>query len=144
MACLGNKSVLKTVAAVKVASKAASYFYRNKEHYADFFEFNFSGTECTADPVTTVSYRNVPIEESERLKKLYRHFGYVEESEIFGKLGTVPTKLNLSCPIEAKWVYEYVKKFKTKKYSPDNKVSNHEIIKPLPQVELDAYLLITE
>jgi hypothetical protein len=91
-----------------------------------------------------VSYRNVPIEESERLKKLYGYFGFVEESEIFRKLGTTPTKLNLSCPIEAKWVYEYVKKFKTKKYLACNWVSNTEILKPLSQIELDAYFLITE
>jgi hypothetical protein len=127
-----------------VIGKTAAYFYRNKEHYADFLKFNFNGAVCDAEPVTTVSYRNVPIEESERLKKLYKHFGFVEESAIFQRLGTVPTKLNLSCPIEAKWVYEYVKKFKTKKYSACNIVLNSEIMTKLPATELSAYILITE
>lgn len=144
MIFLGNRKILKTVAAATVVGKAAAYFHRNKEHYKDFFAFNFSGAVGDAEPVTTVNYRNVPIEESERLKKLYRHFGFIEESEIFKKLGTVPTKLNLSCPVEAKWAYEYVKKFKTKKYLACSLVSNTEILRKLPEVELEAYLLITE
>ena len=144
LTCLSNKAACKyTVAAVGVR-KISNYFAANREHYQDFFKFNFNSVKEEVAPITKVNYRNVPAEESKRLRGIYKHFGFCEEEEIFKKLGTIPTVMNSSSPVEAKWAYEYVKKFKTTNYLEANHVSDAEILTPLKDFETQAYLKITK
>lgn len=133
-----RKKFQKLVLVTKTVTNTVTEYNTQRAHYNDLIRFNLFNGINTGKQWKHINFADPPPNERERLKSLYLTLGTV--SKIFDILGTKATVTCKNYPIEAKWVFEYYKKYKTFEYHPNNHVSNQEIMRPLTKEELDEYL----
>lgn len=117
------------------------HYKNNEDFYDDFTKFNFCSNAPKKLPRNkNVNFSNLPREAEKTVcnakEKLYKK----STREIFDVLGIAPTSVNKFSPLEAKWEFEYWRKFNTLEYKKENEITLAELLRPLNQQELQEYL----
>jgi hypothetical protein len=119
------------------------HYRNNSDFYKDFFDFNLgSNASKIIDPNKKINFSNLPKEAEKVLQQAKEQFKHRSTEQIFDELGIMQTKINKFSPLEAKWVFEYQKKFCTFEYSVDNQITLEELLQPLTMQEFQDYLKI--
>lgn len=138
--CLISNKAVPTLFAAAVVKQLTDYYENNREFYKDFIEFNYTKTyNKPVKQLRYVNFANLPEEAQRTVRKAEKKLD-LSTDKLFRQLGTVKTINNRCCPLEAKWAFEYFKKFKTWEYSIDNEVELAELLLPLDAVELTQYI----
>jgi hypothetical protein len=137
-----NKKVRKTTVALFAAKVVADEIVYNRQHYYEMLAFNFNNGIKSNKVYDKIHFSDLPEEYREQVSRLYSVFAKQTTVEIFDALGIVQTIKNRSSPIEAKFAYEYYKKYKTFDYDPilNRTLSDSEILGKLKKSEISAYL----
>jgi hypothetical protein len=127
---------------VKLAAKAVGWvakdYQENRAYYHDFVKFNFmNGASCKSS--SRLLYYNLPAEERDRVRRLYRRYSGWSVENIYRSLGIAPSKTSRSMPIETKLVYTYYIKYGSWEYHRSNRVTDAEILRPLDKEEAEDY-----
>ena len=136
--CLISDKTVPLLFAAAVAKQLTDDYENNKEFYRDFVVFNFkSSTEKRK--FTQVNFADLPAKITKELNKMYRTLDK-PTSKIFKLLCTQVTSRNSYCPLEAKWAFEYYRRYKTWDYFEENKIELKKVLTPLNAQELTEYL----
>lgn len=138
------KTTVKTVALAAVVGHAEKHVSNNFDFYTDFAKFNFlkNSPSKKLEKQLHVNFGNLPKEAEKTISAAKEKLKEKKISRIFRILGIVETETNKFSPLEAKWVFEYFKKYRTWEYHRYNKISIKELLSPLSTQELAEYLAI--
>ncbi len=141
-ASLLNKKIRKASFAAVAAKVVADEVLYNRQHYYDMLVFNFGNSLKSNKVYDKIYFSDLPEEPRAQVERLYSKFDTYTTTEIFKALGTVPTIRNNACPLEAKFAYEYQKKYKSFDYDPDSNktVTDAEILRKLEPYEVPVYV----
>lgn len=136
-----NKKMRATTAAALAAKVVADELIHNRQHYYDMIAFNFNNGITSNKVYDKIHFSDLPAEYRKQVSNLYSMFDEYTTAEIFDALGIVQTIKNSSSPIEAKFAYEYHRKYGSFDYDPSLKriVTNDEVIRKLQKTEKDKY-----
>lgn len=138
---LYSKFAFKSVAASAALKHVEKHYEINKVFYSDFVKFNLGASTSADKKYNHVIYTDLPEKVQKELERIARKLDKSTE-KIFAILGTKPTFRNGHCPLEAKWAFEYFKKYNTWEYHENNKINFEELMSPLSRENLEEYLAI--
>jgi hypothetical protein len=133
-----NKDVFKTLLFGGAVKEAGKEYQKNREFYHDLVRFQFRSSP-NLNKRDRVFYSDLPDEARKMVTSTYKKLANLSTPELFNRLGTCVTLGNKYSPLEAKWAFEYYRKFKTAQYNCNNKVTEAELLRPLNKAELARY-----
>jgi hypothetical protein len=109
----------------------------NRQHYSDMARFNLAGGQKFESKKTYDNLRwwDLPQAEWSKVRRLYGLFTTHTTAQIFQWLRIPVTFKNNSSPLEAKYVFEYYRRYGGFGYHPNNKVSDDQILQPLATMQ---------
>lgn len=134
---LSSSSAVKLAFGLAALKFAKEDYGNNKEFYADFLAFNLAGAKSTKK-YDKVNFADLPPQATAVISEVSKKFNSTEER--FKALGTRPSNRNTYCAVEAKWAFEYYKKYNTWNYVAGRNVSIQELLRPLNSQLLTEYL----
>lgn len=128
---LTDKRVLKTAIGAVTISKAIEHIGRNRDHYVDMLKLDFKSYNVAKN--YGLHYWDLDPSIGYRLCEIYEELNTSYE-KIFNMLNMENNFSISHTPLEVKYVFEYVRKYKTN-YKKSNTISKDEILKPLTDKE---------
>jgi hypothetical protein len=124
-----NSDVGKCKTILKIGKLVAEEYLGNKDFYDDMVRFNcLNGIKPVETKRTEVCYNQPPPEALDVIHQVYARFKGLDYSDIFIRLGISKTAANRLCPVEVKWERAYIRKFGTREYSKQNRVTVGDIM----------------
>lgn len=103
----------------------------NSDFYSDAIEFNLRKNP-RREYEQQIYIGDLPTAAKKQIDRLYK--GWDSTSDIFKALNIVEGGFHKS-PLEAKWVFEYLKKYNTREYLKENTLEDQEILRILSDSE---------
>lgn len=135
-----SKQALKFLATGYALRAVLKEYTNNLDFYHELISFNiFNGTPGEKI-YEYVEFHDLPPEAEKTVARIYRNLADSSMMQIYDKLNVVSSSTNRASPVETKWVYHYIKKYKTSKFHSINTIDDLTLLTPLTDSQRVEYL----
>jgi hypothetical protein len=125
--------VRKTAVTSRIISKVAEHLSENARYYSDAIKYNCNGNgtkNSSGGTEKILSAGHLPKKAREKVHSVYSKYNY--DAKKIGKKLNIPEGSSM---LEYKYVYEYLKKYGTYKYSDSSYIGRTELMRRLSDTE---------
>jgi hypothetical protein len=134
-----SKQALKFLAAGYAVQAVLKEYTNNLDFYHELIKFNiFNGTPGEK-VYEYVAFHDLPPEIDKIAARIYCKLADIPMAQIYDKLNITSSSTNRVSPIETKWVYHYIKKYKTTKFHSANTIDDLTLLAPLTDQQRVEY-----
>lgn len=135
-----SKQALKFLATGYALQTVLKEYTNNLDFYHELIKFNIFNGTSGEKVYEYVAFHDLPPEVEKTVARIYRKLADTPMAQIYDKLNIASSSTNKVSPVETKWVYHYIKKYKTSKFYAANTLDDLTLLTPLTDHQRIEYI----